>query len=323
MAAAPTVPAERGGRRSPHRPLRVLAISSTALTFALIGIGALVRATGSGDACPDWPTCFGRWVPRLEYHVLIEYAHRLVASVDLVLVATLATYAVLRYRGVPRVVRPALASLALILVQAAVGALVVLRSLEALDVTAHLGTAMLLVGSLSYLCVASFSVEARPAGPPWRFTSFAWLVAGSVFAVILVGAYVRGSGAGLAFRDWPLMDGELVPAITSVDRGLMFAHRLLALEAGVLVAALALRAPREPAREPWTKVLALVAAGLFAAQVLFGAATVWTRLAPAAVVAHVTTSSLVLGSLVAAAAASRVCLPARRPSVTPARAAAR
>ncbi|MBI1799497.1 MAG: COX15/CtaA family protein, partial [Candidatus Eisenbacteria bacterium] len=56
-----------------------LGLAAAMLMYALIMIGGVVRTTGSGLACPDWPLCQGHLIPPFEFHVLIEWFHRLVA----------------------------------------------------------------------------------------------------------------------------------------------------------------------------------------------------------------------------------------------------
>jgi protoheme IX farnesyltransferase len=285
-----------------------LSIATTAATVLLVAVGGLVRATGSGLGCPGWPTCYGRLVPPLEYHALIEYSHRFLATVVVVLVCLQAVAAWRGYRAVKLLVRPAIAAVGLVFVQAALGGVVVKGDLEATLVTLHFATAMALLGVLVVVTTNAFCLDRPVAGPGEaaassyaRLASWTTAAAG---ALLVVGAYVRAEGAGLAFRDWPLMNGRLVPTLGGVAT-LMFLHRILAAVVLVLVIWVAIRARSMERRATPLVALSSVVLALMVAQILVGAANVWSTLAPAAVTAHVAGSALIWGTLVALVTVSR------------------
>lgn len=121
--------------------------------------GAFVRASGSGAGCGShWPLCNGVVVPRPEeIATVIELTHRVTSGLALVAVAGLLVGARRHYPRGHRVRKAAVATMAFILIEALLGAGLVLFELvadnasmaRAFSMVAHLLNTFLLVGSLT------------------------------------------------------------------------------------------------------------------------------------------------------------------------------
>jgi protoheme IX farnesyltransferase len=289
-----------------------LAVATTASTLVLIAWGGVVRATGSGDGCPDWPTCFGSWVPRWEYHTLIEYVHRALGVVSGLLAVALAATGALELvrarRGAPgptprAAVWTALALVPLFAIQGAIGGAVVNRALDPELVALHFGLAMIVLGVLVAATTLAFERDAVGGDP--RFARLAIVTAAATFALLIVGTYVRAEGAGLAFRDWPLMGGRLVPTFGPPGAGEMFAHRVLSIVVAALVLWLAVRARTMPARSERLVRLTTLAGALFLGQIAVGGINVLTGLATWPRALHVGMSAAIWACVVAVAVVAR------------------
>ena len=276
---------------------RGLAAASTIATVVLVAWGGLVRATGSGDGCPDWPRCFGEWIPPLEDHALIEYTHRSLALVAFGLLAIEAGVVFVRYRDRRALLVPAVLVLPIFVLQVALGAVVVRTGLDPAWVTVHFAVAMLTMVVPVVMLVAVLT-DGRGGLGYMPFARIAAWTATGTLALLLVGTYVRAENAGLVFGDWPLMDGRLVPALGG-GATVMFAHRVLAALVSVLSLWLAIRARTLPGRPRVLRRLSAIALALFAVQVLVGAANVWTDLSAWAQATHVALSAAIWGVLVA------------------------
>jgi heme A synthase len=213
--------------------------------------GAFVRASGSGAGCGDhWPLCNGVVVPQAaELKTLIEFAHRVTSGLALIFVAALAVWAWRSFKKGSLARRAALWSFALIIVEALLGAgLVLLRYVEqnasagrAVYLSAHLVNTMLLLAALALTAWASGRAGVRFAGA--LATPLHWCVAAALLAGV--------TGAIAALGD------TLYPA-TSVVEGvkqdffhgsptllkLRLIHPLAALAAGAVIAWAALRFAR-------------------------------------------------------------------------------
>ena len=288
-----------------------LALATAAATIVLFAVGGLVRGTGSGLGCSTWPECTpGRLFPAGTVHSLIEFSHRFLVFVVSVLVVATAVVAWRQYRNVPSLVWPAAAAIPLVFGQAVLGGIVVHTDLNPWWVTAHFAVALAFVADVIYVATDSFCVAKLPEqggdgrGGDTAFARLTLITTGAAGALLLVGTYVRARSAGLAFTDWPLMNGRLVPALGGAATA-MFVHRVLAAGVFLLVLWVAIRARTMAVRSKDLVVLSTLALCLFVGQIISGAMNVWSRLRPWAVVLHVALSVLIWATLVALATVSR------------------
>src|SRR5919206_1200291 len=140
---------------------QALAAVAAAGTYLLIVVGGVVRVSGSGLGCPDWPTCHGQLVPPLEATAIIEYTHRLLGAIvsPLILATTLGAW-LFRRRERGLVVAATLAPV-LLAVQIGLGAVVVRLELPAMVVLVHLTFALVILGLLIWV-----AVQASPVPQP-------------------------------------------------------------------------------------------------------------------------------------------------------------
>ena len=108
--------------------------------MVLIVLGALVRANAAGLACPDWPLCFGEFVPRMNVKVGFEWTHRVLAGSISLLFVLLGIATVRRLQPTRTSAVLIGVGAALLLVQILLGALTVWLRLASWTVTAHLVT---------------------------------------------------------------------------------------------------------------------------------------------------------------------------------------
>ena len=269
------------------RRFLTLAWSAAACTYLLIVLGAVVRITGSGMGCGDhWPLCNGHLFPPLaDIGTVIEWSHRLLASVVSILVLALAVFA---WR-IHEHTKAAYTAVGLLIPQVLLGAVTVKTGLTPAIVVLHLAMAMLL---LATLLVAA-------AGRPHPLTPSPFGRGGTIvlvsltFVTVLFGALTANLGAAAACGGFPLCNGQVW--ITAGPLALIhWTHRLLAYSLSGFVLVSAVRARR---RGMWG------VAALVLVQVAIGAATVLLGLPPALQAAHVALGSAVWGAVVLATVA--------------------
>jgi cytochrome c oxidase assembly protein subunit 15 len=295
-----------------------LGLATVVLTFTLIVIGSVVRTTGSGLACPDWPLCQGRILPPLQFNVLIEWSHRLVALLTSLML--FATVGWIFARPATRARLGGLAALAVVLLAAQVvlGALTVWKLLDPSVVSGHLAVALLL-----FVCLVTITLSAhqsagdepvlddapRPAGllPGFAITT------ALAYGQAVLGGMVSTNHASLVCPEWPTCNGVWFPPLEGLV-GLQMMHRYGAYTLTIALLAMTTRARSAP--DPILRVWAQAALALTAAQVVLGVSNVFLATPVWLSAAHLATAETIIGVLVTVTFRAAM-LPARAPRPAP------
>jgi len=282
-----------------------LAAATVVTSILLVTIGVIVRATGSGLGCPDWPLCNGQLVPAFDDpKAWIEWVHRTVAVIIGFEVIGLAALALIDHRDRRLLVGATVVAVGLVAFQAWLGKETVRLGNSGESVTAHLASAMTLVGLLVWIFVRSlYPARLRRGGTSQRFTLIAALGAGSVFALLLFGSHVTATSQWYVFPDWPLMNGTLFPNVTDANSAHVL-HRWVAIVVGLIVAAVFVAAWRTRPRTRPIVRLAAVAAILFPIQAVVGGLQILTGLSGWTQTLHLALGAVIWSLLVALVAVS-------------------
>lgn len=238
------------------RSFRVLAFVTALFAYLQIALGGVVRVTGSGLGCPDWPLCHGRPYPPADIHSIIEYSHRTVGTITGVLViATVVLAWVVFHRARPVVPLLATGSLIAIAAEGGLGAVVVAEELKPWLVLVHLALAMLILGCL--LATAVLALPATRGVPGLR--SLAILGAVATYLLLLTGSTVVASNADAGCHSWPLCGGGFALDFSGANAFTML-HRGTVLVLGALMVYVAVRAMRDASLRPAAVLTLLVLA---------------------------------------------------------------
>ena len=180
----------------PRYKLGQLAAHVVVALVALVVIGGATRVMEAGLACPDWPLCYGSFLPgrQMNLQVFLEWFHRLDAFFVGIVLITQFALSLYWSKTLPKWLPWTYGCLTLLVAfQGFLGALTVLELLPSLVVVAHLAVAFILVAIMSGVTQKLLS-PGSSIFPPWLRT-IGFLSLFSVIAQSLLGSKVATSWA--------------------------------------------------------------------------------------------------------------------------------
>ncbi|MGP4068844.1 COX15/CtaA family protein [Halobacillus sp. B29] len=192
--------------------MKKFSILTTFVTFLALILGNLVVATNSGDACgTSWPFCNGSVIPDFtDYHVLIEYSHRLMVPLLAVLTFINAVGAIYKHRKRKTVLILAMLSLGLLVFQSLVGGFNVLLGTPPGFTTLDVTFSQILLIVLVLLSYSLHEKKIELDRTSWSTISMSYrtfIIGFSIYVMqVILGAFFKHSRASNVMLDIPAVE---------------------------------------------------------------------------------------------------------------------
>ncbi|AFY73041.1 uncharacterized protein required for cytochrome oxidase assembly [Synechococcus sp. PCC 7502] len=269
--------------------IRRLVILMAIATLFLMALGSATRVMNAGLSCPDWPLCYGEFVPteQMNLQVFLEWFHRLVASslgfASIILAGSTWWFRKSLPQWLPWF---GLGALILVIIQGALGAFTVTELLRFDIVTAHLGTGLLFFSTLTVGASALFPY--KPDGNSGKLPWFSL-----VTAILIYGQSILG---GLVASQWAL---HQCLAYSNSLCAVMNNHLLGIIPVCLSVLAIGFWCAYSKSIDSTVKAMGAVAVVFLFMQVAIGFATYKLHLqVEPLTVAHQSVGALLLGSMI-------------------------
>ncbi len=271
------------------RAFSTLALTALISTILLIMVGSIVRVTGNGLGCPDWPLCHGQAIPPFLMSAWVEFLHRLFGAAVVLQVGALIVLSWRWYRPDKWIFRTAIAAALVLAIQIALGGIHVIYELPRWTGWIHTGVAMLVAGLVAiWVAVSQPSIRALGARTAkflagTRLPLWTSIAAGATYLLLLTGSLVTRSGASLVCPAFPNCGLAIVPPYLQPIVTIQMVHRFAAFTVAFAIAVILTYLLKESRRDPGLRRVAWALSALVVLQFAFGISNVllaipmWSR----------------------------------------------
>lgn len=286
------------------RTFSTLALVALFSTILLIMVGSIVRVTGNGLGCPDWPLCHGQAIPPFLMSAWVEFLHRLFGAAVAIQIGTLIVLSWRWYRPDKWIFRTAIFVTAALTLQVLLGGIHVIYELPRWTGWIHTGVAMLVAGSVAvWLAVTHRSTRdlgRRTANllEGTRLQLWTVIAAGASFVLLLTGSLVTRTGASLVCPSFPNCGLAVIPSNLQTIVTIQMVHRFAAFTVAFATALILWYLLKKSRHDRGLQRVAWALLTLFALQFFLGISNVLLNLPMWSRVLHLGTGATIWASMV-------------------------